>query len=443
MPIKPSKPKAPKKPIKVEKENKNMLQSPKGMRDILPSEQPLWEKFCKAGKDTAAFYNFLKIDTPIMEKAEVFERGVGLATDIVEKEMFVVKTRGKDRLVLRPENTAGVMRAYFEHGMSRWPQPLKLYYFGPFFRHEQPQAGRFRQFHQFGFEILGGADDPVYDAQVILANIRLLEELKIKNLSVHVNSVGCRNCRQVYRRKLQDYYRRFANKVCKDCRRRVSTNPLRLLDCKDEKCQKIKEEAPVMINFLCSACRSHFREVLEYLDSLNLSYSLNNFLVRGLDYYNRTVFEFYSESYPSALGGGGRYDYLGELMGMKKSALPAVGGSLGVERIIELMKTLGINCLPKNKARVFLIQIGKPAKKRAFALIEDFHKAGIKVVESLGRESLRAQLKAADKEEAEMALILGQREVFEESIIIRDMKSGVQENVPLTKVVDEVKKRLK
>ncbi|MFA5098651.1 MAG: histidine--tRNA ligase [Candidatus Paceibacterota bacterium] len=431
-----------KKQKKPEKENKNSLQSPKGMRDILPSEQPLWEKVKKASQDTAGFYNFLRIDTPILEKTEVFERGVGVSTDIVEKEMFNVKTKGGDRLVLRPENTAGIVRAYFENGMSRMPQPTKLYYFGPFFRYEQPQAGRYRQFHQYGFEILGGEDDPVYDAQIILAGIRSLEELKIKNLSLQINSVGCRNCRQVYRRKLQEYYRRFSGKVCKDCKRRVSINPLRLLDCKNEKCLPIKEDAPAMINYLCAPCRSHFREVLEYLDSLSVSYSLNNFLVRGLDYYNRTVFEIYSESSLAALGGGGRYDYLAELLGVKKSGLPAVGASFGVERIIELMKTLEINGLVKPKAKVFLIQIGKPAKKKAFSLVEEFHKAGIKVIESLGKESLRAQLKVADKEGAEMALILGQREVFEESIIIRDMKSGVQETVPLTKVVDEVKKRI-
>lgn len=436
---KPLKQKKQKKP---EKENKATLQSPKGMRDILPAEQPLWEKIKKASQDTANFYNFFKIDTPILEKAEVFERGVGVLTDIVEKEMFVLKTKGGDRLVLRPENTAGIVRAYFEHGMSRMSQPTKLYYFGPFFRHEQPQAGRYRQFHQYGFEILGGEDDPVYDAQIILASIRTLEDLKIKNLSLQINSIGCRNCRQVYRRKIQEYYRRFSTKICKDCKRRVSINPLRLLDCKNEKCQPIKEDAPAMINYLCASCRSHFREVLEYLDSLDISYSLNNFLVRGLDYYNRTVFEIFSESYPNALGGGGRYDYLAELLGVKKSGLPAVGASFGVERITELMKTLGINGLLKPKAKVFLIQIGKPAKKKAFLLIEEFYKAGIKVVESLGRESLRAQLKAADKEEAEMALILGQREVFEESIIIRDMKNGVQETVPLSKVVDEVKKRI-
>ena len=436
---KPLKQKKQKKP---EKENKATLQSPKGMRDILPAEQPLWEKIRKTSQDTAGFYNFSKIDTPILEKAEVFERGVGVSTDIVEKEMFVLKTKGGDRLVLRPENTAGIVRAYFEHGMSRMPQPLKLYYFGPFFRHEQPQAGRYRQFYQYGFEILGGEADPIYDAQIILAGIRALEDLKIKNLSLQINSVGCRNCRQVYRRKLQEYYRRFSAKICKDCKRRVSINPLRLLDCKNGKCQSMKEDAPAMINYLCAPCRSHFREVLEYLDSLNLPYSLNNFLVRGLDYYNRTVFEIFSESSPIALGGGGRYDYLAELLGVRKSDLPAVGVSFGVERIAELMKIMEISGLIKPKAKVFLIQIGKPAKKKAFLLIEEFHKAGIKVIESLGRESLRAQLKIADKEEIEIALIIGQREVFEESIIIRDMKNGVQETVPLSKVVDEIKKRI-
>jgi len=422
---------------------KLFFQSPKGMHDILPGEQPWWEKLRKISQEVANFYNFLRIDTPILEATEIFERGDGLTSDIVEKEMFTLRTKGGDRLALRPENTPGIVRAYFQNGLSRLPQPLKLYYFGPFFRYQQPQFGRFRQFHQIGFEILGGEEDPIYDAQIILASFRLVEESKIKKPVVQINSLGCKNCRQPYRRKLQDYYRRLSAKICKDCRKRLAINHLRLLDCKDENCEKIKAKAPIMLDCLCSSCRSHFRGVLEYLDEISLPYTLNTHLVRGLDYYSRTVFEIFSEGQSIALAGGGRYDYLGEILGPRKSILPAVGCALGAEAIIEIMKIQEIAGTPRTKARVFFIQIGKPAKKRGLSLIEEFRRAGIKVSESLGKESLKSQLKVADKEEAEMTLILGQREVFEDNIIIRDMKSGVQENVPLTKIVEEVKRRMR
>lgn len=439
-----SKPKN-KKSVKNDKERtpKVFFQSPKGMHDILPSEQPWWEKLRKVGQETANFYNFSRIDTPILEPIELFERGTGMTTDIVEKEMFTLRTRGRDRLALRPENTPGIIRAYFEHGMSRLPQPVKLYYFGPFFRYQQPQFGRFRQFHQIGFEIIGGEDDPIYDAQIILAGLRLIDELKIKKPGIQINSLGCKNCRTVYRRKLVDYYRKLSNKICKDCHRRLALNPLRLLDCKNENCEKLKAKAPIMLDYLCSSCRSHFRGVLEYLDELNLPYAFNTHLVRGLDYYNRTVFEIFSGGQTVALAGGGRYDYLGEMLGVRKSGLPAVGCALGVEAIIEVMKTQGLAEPVKPKVKLFLIQIGKPAKKKALCLIEEFRKANIRISESLGKESLKSQLKLADKEGVETALILGQREVFEESIIMRDMKSGAQETVPLNKVVEEVKRRFK
>ncbi|MBN2197990.1 histidine--tRNA ligase [Candidatus Wolfebacteria bacterium] len=430
------------KNVKSKKEKKT-FQSPKGMRDILPSEQSQWEKLRKTVIETANFYNFSRIDTPILEDVEIFKRGTGIYTDIVEKQMFVLKTKGRDYLALRPENTPGIVRAYFENGLSRFAQPIKLYYFGPFFRYEQPQFGRYRQFHQVGFEILGGEDNPIYDAQAILTLFRLIEDLKIKNLTIQINSLGCKNCRTAYTKKLQEYYRKFSSKICKDCRRRISLNPLRLLDCKNENCKEIKEQAPTIIDFLCSSCRSHFRGVLEYLDELELPYVLNPCLVRGLDYYNRTVFEITAEGYDLSLGGGGRFDYLGELITGKKNSFRAVGSSLGVERIIELMNAKEIKGLTVPKAKVFLIQIGKPAKKRAFSLIEEFRNAGIKVVESLGKESLKSQLKLADKEKVELALILGQKEFFEESIIIRDMKSGVQETAPLNKVIDIVKRKLK
>lgn len=430
---------------KVSKEKKGgaqpLLQSAKGMRDILPEEQAWWRRVREAGEEIADFYNFMRIDTPIVERAELFERGVGSGTDIVEKEMYFLKTRG-DRLVLRPEGTAPVIRAYVEHGLSRLGQPVKLYYTGPMFRHEQPQAGRYREHNQVGFEIVGGEGDPLYDAQSIVIGARLLHALKIKKIIVRLNSIGCRVCRPVYRRKLVDYYRRLESKLCKDCKRRLAANPLRILDCKNEHCLEFKARAPVVMDYLCSGCRNHFKGVLEYLDEVGLVYVLTPHLVRGLDYYNRTVVEFFIEELGIALGGGGRYDYLGELVAGRRMDVPAVGVSLGMERMVAAMQAQGTSGRERPKARVFLVQIGEEAKRKALGLIEKFREANIKVIESLGRESLKSQLRLADREEVDLALLFGQREVFEGTVIIRDMKSGVQETVPLEKVVEEVKRRL-
>lgn len=424
------------------KEKKAVFQSVKGMRDILPEDQPTWEKIKNSAHHVAEFYNFLKIDTPLVEPAELFERGVGKNTDIVEKEMFFVKSRsGDDRWVLRPEGTAPVMRAYYENGLSRYGQPIKLYYEGPTFRYEQPQAGRYRQLHQIGFEILGGESDPVYDVYAILAPYRVLEEMKIKNIMVHINSIGCPKCRANYVKKLDQYYKKNLSKVCKDCKHRVDVNPLRVLDCKEEKCQEIKNEAPIILDYLCEGCKTHFKKVLEYLDEVKIPYSVNPFIVRGLDYYNRTVFEFFAEGFNYALGGGGRFDYLAEIL--KVGKLSAVGSSLGMDRIFLVLKETDRLIPMKSQAKVFIIHMGDEAKKRGLSLIEEFRRANIKVSESFGRESLKAQLRIADKEKVQYALILGQREVFEENIIIRDMDSGAQETVPLAKVVEDIKKRVR
>ncbi len=430
------------KKSKIKRQKRVVFQSPKGMHDILPVDQPMWEKIRKVSQEIADFYNFLRIDTPILEEAEVFEKGVGEGTDIVEKQMFVIRTKGRDRLALRPEGTAGIVRAYLQHGLSRMPQPLKLFYFGPMFRYERPQSGRYRQLHQIGFEILGGMEDPIYDAQVIMATLRLAENLKIKNLVIKINSIGCGNCRKAYRRNLQNYYRR-QKEICNDCQRRLSTNPLRLLDCKNEKCQEIKLGSPSIMDYLCQSCRNHFRSVLEYLDEAEVAYMPDPYLVRGLDYYNKTVFELITEGSKGSLAGGGRYDYLAKMLGAKKSSLPAVGVSLGVERLIEVMNAQGIASPVSSRAKIFLIQMGKPAKKKAFKLIEEFQRVGLRINESLGKESLSAQLKTANKEKAEISLILGQREVFEETIIVRDMKSGIQETIPLEKVVKKLKKKMR
>lgn len=415
------------------------FKSLKGMHDVLPADFLFFDRIEKALKDVSSFYNFLRIETPILEELKMFERGTGLTSEVVSKQMFVVKTRGGDTLALRPEMTPGVLRAYLENGLNYVANPGKFFYYSPVFRYEQPQAGRFRQFHQVGFEILS-SDDPIYDAQVISASYKVISELKIKNLLIKINSIGCKNCRPAYLKKIKNFYKDKLNKICKDCRKRYSENPLRMLDCKEQKCQEIKAMAPVSLDTLCSSCKHHFTFVLEFLDEIKIPYIVDSCLVRGLDYYSKTVFEVFAEGFDFALGGGGRYDYLSESLGGPK--LPAVGSALGVERIIEVMKARDISGVYKNKFRVFLVYMGDQAKKRALSLMDEFYEKGVQVKESFSKDSLKAQMKSADKEKVDFALILGQREVFEDVIILRDMRSGSQENIPLRKIADELKKRM-
>lgn len=419
------------------------LRAPRGMHDILPMEWPWREKIYAAVDELADFYNFSRIETPVLEYAELFEKGVGGDTDIVGKEMYFVRSRGEDSLVLRPEGTAPVARAYLEHHLGRSSSLQKLFYREPMFRHERPQAGRFRQSEQAGFEIIGGNSDPIYDAEVILIFQRLLEKLKIKNISLKINSIGCRVCRPMYRKQLLAYYKDKEKKLCVDCQRRLKTNPLRLLDCKNENCAQFKAAAPNFLDKLCAACTSHLKGVFEYLEELKISYAVDNTLVRGLDYYNRTVFEFFVEgpgAEVGALAGGGRYDYLIEMLGNRMT--PAVGGGAGAERMIAAMKAQGMESPRRAPKKVFVIHVGELAKKKSLNILEKLRSAGISVSEALGRDSLKAQLRLADKEGAKLTLIFGQKEIFENSIIIRDLETHLQESVPMDTIVEEVKKRL-
>ncbi len=413
------------------------------MRDILPDEQIFWERFWSKAAELAQDYGFQKIETPILEEAELFIRSTGATSDIVTKQMFALKTAGGDNLVLRPENTPGVIRAYLENGMAAWPQPVKLYYSGPMFRYEQPQAGRFRQLYQFGTEIIG-EQDAVIDVQIIQFCATLFNELGLPKINFQINSLGCPQCRPSFRRALLDYYRYRKNKICPDCSRRMKENPLRLLDCKEEKCQPIKAQAPATVDHLCDSCRIHFKQVLEYLDELEIPYFLNNALVRGLDYYTKTIFEIFWEEEggpTAALGGGGRYDGLIKELGGKPT--PAVGAALGVDRIVYLMKKEQIKTGLTHSHKVFLVQLGVMGKKKSLKLFEALRKAGISTAESLSRDSIKAQLKIADRLQVKFSLILGQQEALDGTVIIRDMASGVQETVPQEKVIDELKKRFK
>jgi len=450
---------------------KPKFQSPKGMHDVLPEEQKYFYKIFRILKKILTFYNYQRIRTPILEETGLFSKGIGINTDVVEKEMYSFKTEGGDDLTLRPEGTAPAMRAYLENGMQSLPKPVKLWYFGPFFRHESPQFGRFRQFWQFGFESIG-EEGPVRDAEITHLFYILLQKFKLKDVIVEVNSIGDKNCRPEYKKLLKDYLKNRKRSLCADCRRRLKKNPLRVLDCKEEKCRRIISQAPQIIDHLCQECHQHFKEYLEFLDELKIPYHLNPYLVRGLDYYTRTVFEVFStapvkkeekeekeeeegkesdkEQEPEedfsassrlALGGGGRYDDLVELLGGKPT--PAVGAACGVERVIWLMKKQALRFPQEKEPQVFLAQLGGLAKRKALKLMERFRRAGVPVLESLGRDSLRSQLSIADEADIKYTLILGHKEALEDRITIRDMESGKQEEVDLKDVVKTIKKKLK
>ena len=429
---------------------KSKFQCPIGMHDILPEEQAYYQKIYDVVSNIADFYGFGKIDTPIVEQEELFSKGIGLATDIVNKEMYILKTKGGDSLALRPEWTAPLVRAYIENGMQSLPQPVKLWYFGPCYRYERPQAGRYRQFWQFGFETFGESS-PVIDAQMIQIFYNILQELKIKNLITEVNSIGDSNCRPYYKKLLTSYFKNRVSSLCVDCKRRLKENVLRILDCQEEKCQPIKFDAPQILDHLCEECHKHFKDVLEFLDEIGIPYELNPYLVRGLDYYTKTVFEIFpnkkeekeseQNSKRVALVGGGRYDKLVKVLGGRET--PACGAAAGVERIKDLMKSQEIKLSKEVLTQVFLAQLGDLAKRRSLRILESFRKARIRVAESFGRDSLKAQLNRADRLGVKYTLIFGQKEALEGVIIIRDMQNRNQETVKLDKVVEEMKKRLK
>jgi histidyl-tRNA synthetase len=380
-----------------------------------------------------------------MEFSDLYRKTSGEESDVVEKEMYTLRTKGGDVLALRPEYTPGICRAYLENGMSRLGQPQKLWYLGPVFRHDRPQLGRYRQFTQIGFEVLGGQNDPIYDAEIIALFWNLLADLKIKNSTLKLNSIGCRVCRPIYKKQLQTYYKAHEKELCADCVRRLKANPLKLLDCKEPECVALKAKAPNFLDKLCSICSAHFKDVLEYLEEIGITYELDHHLVRGLDYYNRTVFEIVADGDEAKLGslcGGGRYDYLMEMIGGHLT--PALGAAAGADRLIGVMKARDLAVAhTRSEKRVFLVHVGDVAKKKAFSLLQSLRGSGIAVSESLAKESLNAQLRAADKEGLGFALILGQKEIYENSIIIRDLKHGIQESVLQDKLVEEIKKRMK
>lgn len=416
----------------------------RGMKDVLFDEYKYWNLVKRKATELAKIYGFLEIDIPILESLDMYERSTGKSSDIVIKEMYAFVDKGGEKVALRPEATPGLVRAYIEHGMFNLPQPVKMLFIGSLFRHDKPQTGRYRQFNQIDLEMFGEAN-PVADAQLILIAYNIFRELQI-DVQIQINSIGCKECRAEYVKKLLDFYKERGKraKLCQDCKKRILKNPLRLLDCKEEKCIEIREDAPQLVDSLCDQCRDHFIKTLEYLDELEVSYSLNPYLVRGLDYYNRTVFEIFATdedmARQSSMGGGGRYDDLVEHMGGRPT--PACGFAIGMERTILKIKDKNIPIKQDDQGDVFLAQLGDSSRRKAMILFEELRRAGVNIRQSFTKDSLKAQLEEANRLAVKYSLILGQKELSDETILIRDMESGIQEVIDFKRVKSEIEKRL-
>ncbi len=410
------------------------------MPDVLPEDQVGYRYAITTFRQLADAAGYDVIDTPTLEDKAVFVRGVGDDTDIVDKEMYVLKDRSDNDLALRPEPTAGIVRAYIQHGMASLPQPVRLQTSGPMFRYDRPQAGRQRQFTQVDVEVIGEAA-PSIDAQIITLALRYYRTLGLRRVSLQINSIGDKVCRPKYQKALVEYFTEHKKDLCEDCQKRLKKNPLRILDCKDKGCRKLVAGAPQTLNHLCEACHQHFTGVLEYLDNLEIAYELNPQLVRGLDYYTRTVFEFYGEreGAQSSLGGGGRYDELVQLLGGRPT--PAAGFGIGVERVLIELKGEGIEIPEPQPVQVYVASLGEPARLSAFALIERLLDAGVGVVGAVDKDGIGGQLERANKLDVPYAIIIGQKEVKEETVILRDMRSGAQEMLPLGTIAAELQQR--
>lgn len=421
---------------------KETITSPKGMRDIFGEDYYHFQGFFEKAQEVALYYGFKPIETPILEHEEVFTSSIGVGTDIVDKEMYTLRTRGGDKLALRPEHTAPLMRAYIEHGMQNQPQPISCYQYGPTFRHDNPQKGRYRQFWQFDADILG-SEKSVMDALVIKTAITILEEAGATNLSVDINSIGDKECRGGYIRELTNYYKKHINALPPVDRERLKTNPLRILDSKEEKTKEINIEAPDAVSFLCHDCKKHFKEVLEFIEEMGIPYTINKNLVRGLSYYTRTVFEIIEptgaeDGTPLTIAGGGRYDYLARQLGSKKD-VPAVGMSIGVDRIIVAPWFKKLTPRIIKKPKMYFIQLGTDAKLKSINVIEILRKAHIPIAQSLSKDSLSQQLAIAEKLQIPHALIFGQKEALENSVIVRSMANRSQETVKLKDLLEHLK----
>ena len=422
----------------MKQEKARLYQAPRGTADILPEEQACWRYIEQEVVSICRLYGYERIDTPAFEDTRLFSRSIGEETDIVSKEMYTFSDRGGNQITLRPEGTAPVCRAYLEHGLKNRPKPVRLYYLAPIFRYERPQSGRYRQHHQFGYEAIGDGD-PALDAEVIDMAWRFFRSLGLERLSLQLNSIGCKKCRPGYLMALKAYYTGHIKNLCPDCDRRLVRNPLRLLDCKRPNCLKIAAPAPKSSEYLCPACQEHFSQLKRYLAQLELPFVLSHFLVRGLDYYTRTVFEIQpeAEGAQSTLGGGGRYDDLIAELGGPPT--PAVGFAAGLERIVVNLKRQDIAIPPLAGPRVFIAYIGDEARDEAARLAASLRRDGIGVIQAVGSKSLKAQLRQANSLKSRYAVIIGEQEVNTGTVVLRDMTTSEQKTVPVNQLQGELR----
>ncbi|MGP1366571.1 MAG: histidine--tRNA ligase [Schwartzia sp. (in: firmicutes)] len=420
-----------------------LTQAPRGTKDILPEKVGTWRYVEEKIRAICARYGFSEIRTPMFEHTELFQRGIGDTTDVVEKEMYTFADRGGRSLTLRPENTASAVRAYLEHKLYADAPVRKLFYIGSMFRFDRPQKGRFREFHQFGVEVLG-EQSPLVDAEIIILAVRFLESLGLTDLVLSLNSVGDATCRAQYRAKLQAFFRDKAADLCEDCRSRLLRNPMRLLDCKNEKCQALSKGAPEITDCLCDDCQAHFLKVQAYLRAAGIRYTLDPRLVRGLDYYTRTAFEikYAPLGAQSAVAGGGRYDGLVEEIG--GAPTPGIGFAVGLERVMVALDMQNLGAPEEQTTDAFLVALGEAAQQAAFPLLIALRDEGLRVGMDYAGRSLKSQMRTADKARARFVAILGDAELAENCAVLRNMGSSEQRRVPLPDLINtlcvEVKK---
>ena len=413
------------------------FRAPRGTTDLLPEEQKYWRFIESKAVSLAQRYGYGRIDTPVFEDSNLFIRSVGEGTDIVEKEMYTFEDRGGDNVTLRPEGTAPVCRAYLEHGMHNLPQPVRMFYFCPVFRYERPQAGRFREHHQFGLEAIGDAD-PSVDAEVVEYAWQLIMSLGLRDVNLFLNSIGDSRCRPAYVSQLAHYYSGHVDKLCGDCKLRLERNPLRLLDCKVETCRALGDEAPRSAEHLCEECLDHWTKLQGYLNGMGIPFQIDHRLVRGLDYYSRTVFEVQPNEggAQSTIVGGGRYDALIEQLGGRST--PGIGFATGLERLTLNLKSSGVE-IPAEPAPTFLVaNVGEAARPAALELAAKLRNAGVGAILSSGTRALRGQMRQANALEIPYALILGDDEIAKGEVVVRDMKGSTQESKPLAEFLAEV-----
>ena len=411
-----------------------MVNIPKGTKDVLPSDSYKWHYLENTAREVARIFGIKEIRTPTFEHTELFLRGVGDTTDIVNKEMYTFEDKGKRSITLKPEGTAGVARAFIENGLISSAMPLKMYYITPVFRYERPQAGRLREHHQFGIEFYGAKTADI-DAEVILTAYTFLKKVGLQ-VALNINSMGCKECRAEYNKALKEFYKDKIENMCPTCRERYEKNPLRIIDCKEENCKKINENAPAITDYLCGECSEHFESLKKYLKIAGLDYTVNPRIVRGLDYYTKTVFEFVTTQLGSqgTVCGGGRYDNLVEQIG--GSSVPGIGFGMGLERVLMLAEAMGIEFPNNEKIEVFIASMGDSASDKAFELCYALRKANISAeTDHLGR-SFKSQFKYADKIGAKYVIALGDNEIESGICKARNMADGVETELSLDKVVE-------